>query len=152
MSGFVIIELKQGVGYNKNAYQSRRIQLMSDFFDKLTSKGKELFSAAKDTANDLIEKGKDKAEEMRLNHDLNEPSSVSSSSREKSTAPKQKDLMHSSKRQRRSRAVLLIWSRRQKKLQQLQRQRQLRRQRKPLPWLKKKLKKQLRPWKKRLIP
>ena len=45
---------------------------MSDFFDKLTSKGKELFSAAKDTANDLIEKGKDKAEEMRLNHDLNE--------------------------------------------------------------------------------
>ena len=69
MSGFVIIELKQGVGYNN---QSRRIQLMSDFFDKLTSKGKELFSAAKDTANDLIEKGKDKAEEMKLNHDLNE--------------------------------------------------------------------------------
>lgn len=45
---------------------------MSDFFDKLTSKGKELFSAAKDTANDLIEKGKDKAEEMKLNRDLND--------------------------------------------------------------------------------
>lgn len=45
---------------------------MSDFFDKLTSKSKELFSAAKDTANDLIEKGKDKAEEMKLNRDLNE--------------------------------------------------------------------------------
>ena len=45
---------------------------MSEFFDKLTSKSKELFSAAKDTANDLIEKGKDKAEEMKLNHDLSD--------------------------------------------------------------------------------
>ena len=45
---------------------------MSEFFDKLANKGKELFATAKGTANDLIEKGKDKAEEMKLNHDLNE--------------------------------------------------------------------------------
>ncbi len=45
---------------------------MSDFFDKLTSKGKELLSTAKDTANDLLEKGKDKAEELKLGHDLTE--------------------------------------------------------------------------------
>ena len=45
---------------------------MSDFFDKLASKGKELLSTAKDTANDLIEKGKDKAEELKLDHDLTE--------------------------------------------------------------------------------
>lgn len=45
---------------------------MSDFFDRLTSKGKELFATAKDTANDLLEKGKDKAEELKLGHDLNE--------------------------------------------------------------------------------
>ena len=45
---------------------------MSDFFDKLTNKGKELFATAKDTANDLLEKGKDKADELKFNHDLNE--------------------------------------------------------------------------------
>lgn len=45
---------------------------MSDFFDKLASKGKELLSTAKETANDLIEKGKDKAEELKLEHDLTE--------------------------------------------------------------------------------
>lgn len=43
---------------------------MSDFFDKLASKGKELLSTAKDTANDLIEKGKDKAEELKLDREL----------------------------------------------------------------------------------
>lgn len=43
---------------------------MSDFFDKLTNKGKELLSTAKDTANDLLEKGKDKAEEIKLGRDL----------------------------------------------------------------------------------
>ena len=45
---------------------------MSDFFDKLANKGKELLSTAKETANDLIEKGKDKAEELKLEHDLTE--------------------------------------------------------------------------------
>ena len=45
---------------------------MSDFFDKLANKGKELLSSAKETANDLIEKGKDKAEELKLEHDLTE--------------------------------------------------------------------------------
>jgi rubrerythrin len=45
---------------------------MSDFFDKLANKGKELLSTAKDTANDLIEKGRDKAEELKLDHELSE--------------------------------------------------------------------------------
>jgi len=64
--------LKFALGYNVVAVKVKEEHIMSDFFDKLANKGKEFLETAKDTANDLIEKGKDKAEGLKLEHDLTE--------------------------------------------------------------------------------